>query len=531
MSDGADLRLTRRRALGAAATGAAGVAVGGLTNHAALARERRLPVARDGSFKWGVSSGLPTPRGIVLWTRVGGLDRSSRVTLEVARDRGFRRTVFERRVNARRNRDFTVHAIVRDLKPQTEYFYRFSTRNSSSRIGRFRTLPPPDSNEAVRIGFFSCQNWQAGYYNAHTGLANERDLDLVICLGDYVYENATYEGPRKDKTGNNGDGDVQRLEEWRQKYRLYQSDEQLQDMHANHPFVAVWDDHEVEDNYAGDVPSSAAEEGKTNAGEPRRVSLLKRRENGYRAFFESMPRRHIKGERNRIYGSARFGRMAELFFLDERQYRDPQPCGDAVFRPCPESDAPGRRMLGGTQKNWLKKGLENTNAQWKLLGNQLMLMSFDVAPEVPVTLDSWDGYEAERAELAGHILDRGIEDVVALTGDIHTFFAGQITTTGRIDGTPAAVEFVGGSITSLGVKETFQNAPGVAELERAISVSDPHIRYADFDSRGYGVVTLKPNEAICEFKAPATALKKGSPVSRLARFRVASGSTDVERTD
>ena len=524
-----DHRLTRRRALGAAATTAAGVSLSGLPNAAAGARERRLPVARDGSFEWGVSSGLPSPSGIALWTRVGGLDRSSKVILEVAKDDRFRKVVDRRKVIARKRRDYTVHTFVKGLKPHHEYFYRFHTRNSRSRIGRFRTLPPADSNVPVKIGFFSCQNYQAGFYNAHSGLAAEPDLDLVVCLGDYVYENGTYDGPRKDTTGVNGDGDVQTLAEWRQKYRLYQADEQLQLMHARHPFLAVWDDHEVEDNYAGDMASPNAEEGMTNPGEPRRVSLPQRRTNGYRAFFEAMPRGRTRSDPTRIYGSAQLGGMVDLFFLDERQYRDPQPCGDAFAQPCPTANEPGRRMLGETQKQWLKDGLANSQAQWKLLGNQLMLMTFDLLPGAPVTLDSWDGYGAERTEITQHILDRGITDVVALTGDIHTFFAGRITTTGRIDGTPAAVEFVGGSITSLGVKETFENAPGTERLADLVSVNDPHIIYADYESRGYGVISLSPSEAICEFKAPETALQQYSPVSSLAKFRVAAGTTDLER--
>ena len=135
-------RLTRRRALGASAAAAAGASLGGLTNGAALARERRRPIARDGRFAWGVSSGLPTPRAIVVWTRVGGLDRSSQIQLEVARDRQFRNVVERRRVTAQKSRDYTVHALVNGLKPQHEYFYRFSTRNSRSDVGRFRTLPP-----------------------------------------------------------------------------------------------------------------------------------------------------------------------------------------------------------------------------------------------------------------------------------------------------------------------------------------------------------------------------------------------------
>ncbi len=522
-------RLTRRRALGATAAAAGGAALAGLPNHAALARERKIPVARDGSFEWGVSSGFPFPRSIVLWTRVGELDRSSRLFVEVARDRGFRKVVRRKEVLASHRRDFTVHVAIHKLKPRTEYFYRFHTRNSRSPVGRFRTAPPLDSNEQIRIGFFSCQNYEAGFYNAHAGLAAEQDLDLVICLGDYIYEDSTYEGPRTDRTGDNNDADVQFLHEYRQKYRLYQSDPDLQRMQGNHPFVTIWDDHEVEDNYAGNRPSPAAAEGETNPGQPRRQPLPFRRKNAYRAFFEAMPRIKRKGEPTRIYARGRMGRMADIFLLDERQYRDQQPCGDANFIPCPEADAPGRRMLGLPQKGWLKRGLADSGAQWKLLGNQLMLMSFDLAPRQPVTVDSWDGYGAERRELMQHVLDRGVKDVVALTGDIHTFFAGRITTSGRIDGTPAATEFVGGSVTSLGVKETLANAPAVEELERAISVNNPHIEYADFDKRGYGVLELSREAAICEFKAPGTALEKGSPVSTLAKFRVESGSVEVER--
>ena len=146
----------------------------------------------------------------------------------------------------------------------------------------------------------------------------------------------------------------------------------------------------------------------------------------------------------------------------------------------------------------------------------------------PVTVDSWDGYEAERTEITEHILDRNVKNVVALTGDIHTFFAGRVTTTGRVDGTNAAVEFVGGSVTSLGVKETLGNVPGIENIEEAVPANNPHIEYADFDKRGYGVLTLSRDQAICEFKAPDTALQEGSPVRPLAKFRVEAGTPDVE---
>jgi alkaline phosphatase D len=220
--------------------------------------------------------------------------------------------------------------------------------------------------------------------------------------------------------------------------------------------------------------------------------------------------------------------MADLYMLDQRQYRDQQPCGDAFFTPCGESTAP-RDYLGPQQLGWLKNRLARTDKRWKVLGNQLMMMAFDVAPGVPVVQDSWEGYQAERTELTEHIVGEGVDNVIAVTGDIHTFFTGTVTTTGRIGGTPAATEFVGGSITSLGVKETLAPVP-VQNLEAAIVANDPHMIYADFDRRGYGVLTLDQDKATCEYKAADT-LTEGAPTELLASFEVPAGSLDVQRTD
>ena len=206
-------RLRRREFLIASA--AAGLAVSGPVNYAALARGRRLPFARGGAFAHGVAAGMPAPKSITLWTRVSGLERSSRLLLEVATDRRFANVVRRKPVVAQRNRDFTVHAAVRGLAPHREYFYRFQTRDTHSRVGRFRTAPPADSRQPVRIGFYSCQSYEAGFYTALAGLAKEPDLDLVLCLGDYIYEFNFYEedGPeqRRDRSGRNRDGEVQRL--------------------------------------------------------------------------------------------------------------------------------------------------------------------------------------------------------------------------------------------------------------------------------------------------------------------------------
>src|SRR3954466_2023895 len=248
MSDDAARPGLRRRDFVLAGAGAGLVLAGpGPLNYVAIARAKQLPVASGGKFAHGVSSGFPSARAITLWTRVGELERSSRLTLEVATDKHFKHVAKRREVIAEATRDFTVHTRITGLKPAHEYHYRFHTKHKNSRVGSFRTLAPADSNQPLRIGFYSCQSYEAGFFTAQGGLAKEKDLDLVICLGDYIYEHHYYAGPaaRVDQTGANKDGDVQTLAEQRDKHRFYQSDPKLQGLHAAYPFVVIWDAHEV----------------------------------------------------------------------------------------------------------------------------------------------------------------------------------------------------------------------------------------------------------------------------------------------
>jgi alkaline phosphatase D len=504
----------RRREFLVAGAGA-GLALAAPLNYAAIARGKRLPFAKGGKFAHGVAAGFPSPKAITVWTRVSDLTRSSKLMVEIATDKGFRKVVESVPVRAEKNRDYTVHHRVTGLDPGEQYYYRFFTENKESRVGKFRTAPPTDSKEKIRIGFFSCQNWNAGFFNAQAGLAKEKDLDLVVCLGDYIYETDTYTGgPRTDTTGPNGDGDVQTLDEYRQKYRLYQSDKQLQDMHAAHAFVSIWDDHEVEDNYAGD-------EDLDNGGDVRRVPFEERRKNAYKAFFEAMPRMKVKGDPTRIYGQAKIGGTTEIFYTDQRQYRDPQPCGDAILGgPCPEAEDPARTCLGATQKAWFKRALPKSKANWKLWASELMLMSVDLPKYQPVQLDAWDGYSGERKEIMEHFLASGVDNLAIITGDIHTFFAGEATTTGRDTGTPVGVELVGGSATSLGLPEFLGVPP--ESLDPLVAPNDPHVKFWNFARRGYGVVTTTKKDLTCQFKA-VDALNPNSPVETLASFRVADG--------
>lgn len=512
----------------------AGAAVGAATavplNYAAVARSAATPVAKNGKFAHGVASGFPSPKGVTLWTRLTEVERSSRLTIEVATDDDFRRIVKRSQVTADKGDDFTVHKRVTGLEPGRQYYYRFETKNENSEVGRFRTLPAPDSNQKLKIGFFSCQNYEAGYYNAQAAMAKE-DLDLVICLGDYIYEHGFYDGPadRVDKTGVNQDAHVQTLDEYRQKYRFYQADEQLQELHAAAPWVTIWDDHEVEDNYAGDGPtSSQSDPDSDSTGTPRSVSFAKRRRDAYKAYFEAHPRLKRKGmEKNQIYGSIRLGGLAELFLTDQRQYRDPQPCEDGILTPCPDAQAPGRTFLGEDQKKWFKKAVPTSDARWKLWASELMVMSVDAPAGQAAILDSWDGYQAERGEILTHWRDKGVDNLVVLTGDIHTFFAGDLTTTGRQGGDPVGVELVGGSATSLGLPE-YLNVDS-AVLESLAAASDPHVKYYDFDRRGYAVIDVTKQRVKAEFKAVDALTKGATATETIGKFRIDAGDPTLHQ--
>jgi alkaline phosphatase D len=520
--------LTRRELVGGGLAGAGAVLLTGSPFVAAAARReaQRRELIRNGRFLHGVSSGAPTPDGALIWTRLTGLERGGRVGYEIAADRDFRRVLVSGRVFSNPRLDYAAERVIRSprLRPGEDYWYRFFTRERSSRVGRFRTALPPDSQEPVRIGFFSCQKWHHGYYTAHRGLAQEEDLDVVLSLGDYIYEEPA-ENPkvaeREDHTGALGDGDVQSLAEYRQKYRLYQSDRDLRAMHASHAVIPIWDDHEAEDDYAGEHEGDPQRE--------RRVSFEERKRAGYRAFFESLPIRPRRDDPLRIYGTRRIG-QAEILTLDTRQYRDALAC--PAVTPCPQGEAPGRSILGAVQREWLKGALTTTDAPWKVIANQVMMMTLDVPTGVPINADQWDGYASERQELLEHVLASGVQDVTVLTGDIHTFFAGTVTTTGDSAGQPAATEFVGGSITSSGIAEDLENRgiPRDTEggQERGLRGMNPHITYAQLSAKGYGVLEARPDELLVTYRSPETVFEPKSKVSTLARFRVARGSTDVE---
>ena len=531
---------TRRDLLAQGAVAAGALALGGPVAAATKSRSRGLgrPPAsapRDlvshGAFNSGVAAGLPQHDGAMLWTRVEGIERRGHVWLEVARSADFRHVVERRAVAVRPEADFTVHHLFDSPSVHTgeELYYRFATRHESSPVGRFRTSRPSDSAEPVRVAFFSCQAYQSGYYTAHRGLAQEKDLDLVCAIGDYIYEQAGDKGgPRVDPLPN-----AQLLEEYRAKYRLYQSDRNLQAMHAAHPFVAVWDDHEVESSYYNET------EGNRQGATPR-IPFHRRRRNGYRAFFEHLPLMRFTHERDRIYRRVRLGRNAEVFLTDLHQYSPSASpdcsgtpsAGPILLGPCPNATAPRRSLLGAKQRRWLEDGLAGSTAAWKLWGTSMMLMALDSANHWTLDIGEWSGWEWERNTLAENLRQRGVRNIAAFSGDIHTYFAGTWTTTGRNDGSPVGPEFVAGSVSSYTIAENFQQN-GIPEAEAALLVerlpaNNPHLAYVNSRRHGYAVATATPGELQVEFRSPTSTRDAKAPTETLARFRVRSGDPKLD---
>jgi len=491
---------TRRQFLARSGAVAAAAVLAPQDALAAKRNERRpKDMLRGGRFAQGVLSGDPAPDAITLLTLVDQVGGAGRVRLEVARDPEFRHVIARRDILTTPAVNHSVKARVTGLKPHKRYWYRFETRDRHSPVGRFQTALPADSRETVRFGFFSCADFTHGYYNAYAALARE-DLDFVVCLGDYIYAEVFDEvggsgrAVRDDHIGKPNPyypaplREAGTLPEYRQKYALYRTDESLRRMHQLLPVVATWDDHEVQNNYANDAD---------DGGLPlRRRFSRARRDAAYQAFFESMPLFARGG--SRIYRTQRHGRTVELTMLDQRQYREDQPCSDALAFPCRTWDR-ARTMLGRRQLGFLKSRLAASRAAWKVVGGQSLIMPNRVHDGQYQRFDSWQGYPREREELLQHLAQRGIKDVIFLAGDVHTVVGGDVGP-GMGAGPSVALEFASGSITSASVGETNYRLPGgqlvpgspnphtPPEIMAHYRALNPWFDALDLDRHGYGVV-------------------------------------------
>ncbi|MCC7077889.1 MAG: alkaline phosphatase D family protein [Acidimicrobiia bacterium] len=514
---------SRRRFLGGVAAGAgmvAGVA-GGISLPEARAAAALPAGPPAGSFPSGVSSGLVGADSTVLWTQVAsptGADVD--IAWEVATDSGFTDIVSGGDGVATAERDHTLKVAVGGLDANSWYYYRFRTDQAYSPIGRTRTAPGADSApERLRLAFCSCQDFTAGWYTAWRGICNE-DIDLVLFLGDYVYEGGGH-GFRP-----NSAGESHTLEDYRRKYRMYKSDLDLQAAHANFPIVPIWDDHEVEDNYDRFVDPA-------------------RRAAGYQAWFEQMPVFSPGGEdSSQIYRTLRWGSLAEFFLLDLRQYRDPEaPLLQFTLDPRNPMVVQGRSILGDAQKRWFLDAMVATDVTWRVVGNSVMILPWRlldldeselrrIVPRLPLNAglytngDSWDGYQHERHEVLSALETGGVRDVVFLTGDVHSFWAGDVRSNFDSPSTqPLGAEFVGGSIASTFIDE-FPDL--VTWIQGVFRDAFKEVDYIDLENRGYGVLDVTPDTVTCDFRIVDTRAYDATPRTA-ARFVLDRGGSGMRR--
>jgi alkaline phosphatase D len=528
--------LTRRQLVRAGAAAAATV----LVPPVAAARSRRpAGLVTDARFPQGVLSGDPTPTSATVLTLLGDVTGEGKVRLEVAEDEHFRRVVATRDIFTTKAMHWSVKARVHGLKPHTRYWYRFETQRSHSPAGRLQTALPPDSRQPVHFAAFSCADYTHGFYNAYDAMADD-DLDFIVCLGDYVYSEvyntvAAGTAVRDDLTGKHNPHrptivrEAQTLGAYRAKYALYRSDAALRRVHERFPVIAVWDDHEIQNNYAGGAP-----DGGLSLGE--RYSLA-RQDAAYQAWFEAMPT--FPGRDSRIYRAPVMGRSLELIMLDERQYRAKQPCKDRIARACTSWDRP-RTMLGAKQFGFVRSRLLNSPATWKIVGTPSMTMPLMFANQAFDRFDAWQGYPQQReAMLAG--LQPG---TVFLAGDAHTFFAGDVRTQ-MGSGPSVAIEFVTGSITSRGFGEEATDFGGGVVLEGndaapatpatvldAFRGFNPWLHQLDLDHHGYVRIGASPSSLDVTMRRVAT-IKRRDPTllpSDGFRWIVPAGATSLPGT-
>lgn len=474
-------------------------------------------------FSLGVASGDPLANGVVLWTRLAprplepgggmGADPVS-VSWQIAEDEAMSRVVQSGTATARTEWSHSVHVEVEGLRPDRWYWYQFKTGGEVSQLGRTRTTPADNIlPDRLRFGMVSCQHYEAGLYTAYDHLTRE-DIDLVVHLGDYIYEGAGNPKRLRHQIG----GECLSIDDYRLRYARYKTDPHLQAAHAMAPWIVTWDDHEVANNYANEhIPR----------GTPR-AEFLRRRAAGYQAYFEHMPLRRStlpRGPDMLLYRGLSYGRLAQFHVLDTRQYRTPQLLGDGNKTPTPALLDPNGTLLGNRQRQWLFDGLERSTAGWNILAQQVMMARVDRSPgpEVTHSMDQWPGYEFERRRVLKHINDQQIKNPVVLTGDIHTNWANElIADFDQLDSKLIGTEFVGTSISSSG------DGRDQPKGHDQILSENPFVKFHNAE-RGYVRCELTPRSWRADYRTVPFVTRPNAPLNTRASFIVESGRPTLNR--
>ena len=538
--------LDRRTVLKASAAGVGASAWGASALRAAGQASHQV-------FAHGVASGDPLPGAVVLWTRLtptaastpgSGAGPDVAVTWQVARDAAFQQVVRQGTVTAGPATDHTVKVDATGLRPATAYYYRFAWEGQRSRTGRTRTAPGRTAAPAgIRFGVVSCANLQAGWFAAYRHLARRDDLHAIVHLGDYLYEYAPGEygyGPDNlDVRPHDPPREMVSLADYRRRHAQYKTDPDLQDLHARHPFIVTWDDHEV----TNDAWRAGAENHDAGEGD-----YLARRARAHRAYDEWMPVRMggtaVPGDGTRLYRRLRFGQLTELTMLDLRSYRDQQVTTG------PEVSDPDRTITGAAQRAFLLDSLRPDGPQWKLIGNPVMVapVTFAQLPQhllgavgditgilprdgVPYNTDQWDGYTDDRREVFAHIRDHGVRDVVFLTGDIHSGWACELPHDPALAplGDTAGVEFVCTSVTSNNLDDLTGSPPRTTSVavEETVKANNRHVKYLNFDDHGFSVLDVTPVRTQMDWYVVGDRRDRTAGVSWTASYATAAGTGRV----
>lgn len=482
------------------------------------------------AFNHGVASGDPRHDRVILWTRVTPKRIADRFHVKwlLARDARMRHPEASGVVPTDASRDFTVKVDVDRLDPNRTYYYRFEVNGVRSPVGRTKTLPLHHAR-SLRFVMASCSNYPYGFFHVYRRIAERADLDFVLHLGDYIYEYAN---------GQYGDGasigrlvapdhEIVSLRDYRQRHATYKSDPDLQEAHRQHPFITVWDDHES----ANDAWRDGAENHDPELGEGEWEA---RKRAAIRAYFEWMPiREPAFGPKGLIYRAFRYGDLAEIDMLDTRLYgRDKQAAGPTDAATLAD---PARQLLGIEQESWLFDRMYQSHArgvQWRVLGQQVMMAQLSAdRGATPFNVDQWDGYAPARARLFQHISNHRIDNVVVLTGDIHSSWGSDLApnpfdaseydpATGRGS---LGIELVTPGVTSPGIEDPAEAAQTAAAL-RALS---PHMKFVELNRRGYTVVDIDRERLQAEWWHVPTVRERTNVQSLAARLASASGTNHL----
>ena len=467
-------------------------------------------------FTLGVASGDPSPDGVVLWTRLapdpldgGGMPMARvEVAWEIAHDRAFSTIAGKGTVLARPELGHSVHVEASGLEPGREYFYRFRCGGEASQVGRTKTAPAQGAPaDRIRFAVCGCNHYETGYFTAFRHLADEQ-FDFVFHTGDYIYEGRGDAGRNPALVRQHRGQEIYTLVDYRNRYAQYKSDPDLMAAHASAPFVVTWDDHEVDNDYAG-----INDENDT----PPEVFLL-RRAAAYQAYYETMPLRASTlptGPHMRLYRRLVFGNLLDFSVLDTRQYRSPQACGGGTQARCSAEADPARTIVGTEQEKWLFANLATARARWTVLGQQVPTFARDNAGRF--AMDKWDGYTASRQRLYTRLRDTKAPNPIVLSGDVHTHWGADL----KLDFANPKSETVGAEFTNTSITSGGDGTDVQANWSQ-LGANNPHITYHSA-KRGYIACTASQSAMRADFRILDKVTTPGMPVRTGGSLLVQAG--------